>query len=136
MPVRDDGTLMSDLVVTVDGTEMGASWVSESPETRRALAGALPVEGQAARWGDELYFDVPVDVALEPNARAEVEPGTVAYWPQGPALCLFWGPTPASSGSEPRAASPVNVVARLADTTPLSALPSGTDATVRVVERS
>jgi hypothetical protein len=68
-----------DLVVTVDGTEMGASWVSESPETRRALADALPVEGQAVRWGDELYFDVPVDVDLEANARAEVEPGTVAY---------------------------------------------------------
>jgi len=124
----------SDFTVVVDGTEMGASWVSESPETRRALADALPVEGQAARWGDELYFDVPVDVALEPNARAEVEPGTVAYWPQGSALCLFWGPTPASSGAEPRAASPVNVVARLDDTTPLSALPSGAGATVRVVE--
>lgn len=124
----------SDFVVTVDGTEIAASWVSESPETRRALADALPVEGRAARWGDELYFDVPVDVGLEPNARAEVEPGTVAYWPQGPALCLFWGPTPASTGSEPRAASPVNVVARLDDTAPLSALPDGAGATVRVVD--
>jgi len=124
----------SDFVVTVDGTEIAASWVSESPETRRALAEALPVEGRAARWGDELYFDVPVDVGLEPNARAEVEPGTVAYWPQGPALCLFWGPTPASTGSEPRAASPVNVVARLDDTAPLSALPDGAGATVRVVD--
>ncbi|MFB6256639.1 MAG: cyclophilin-like fold protein [Haloplanus sp.] len=123
-----------DFTVVVDGMEMDASWVSESPETRRALADVLPVEGQAARWGDELYVDVPVDVALEPNARAEVEPGTVAYWPKGPALCLFWGPTPASSGSEPRAASPVNVVARLDDPSPLSALPSGAGATVRVAE--
>jgi len=136
MTVRDDGTPMSesDFVVVVDGTEIDASWVSESPETRRALADALPVEGRAARWGDELYFDVPVDVDLEPNARAEVEPGTVAYWPQGNALCLFWGPTPASTGSEPRAASPVNVVARLDDITPLSDLPGGAGATVRFVE--
>jgi hypothetical protein len=136
MPVGDDGTAMSesDFVVTVDGTEIDASWVSESPETRRALADALPVEGRAARWGDELYFDVPVDVDLEPNARAEVEPGTIAYWPQGPALCLFWGPTPASTGSEPRAASPVNVVARLDDITPLSRLPDGAGAMVRVVD--
>ena len=123
-----------DFVVTVDGTEMDASWVDESPETRRALADALPMDGRAARWGDELYFDVPVDVDLEPNARAEVEPGTIAYWPQGPALCLFWGPTPASTGSEPRAASPVNVVARLDDIAPLSGLSAGAGATVRVVD--
>lgn len=125
----------SDFVVTVDGTEIGASWVSESPETRLALADALPLEGRAARWGDELYFDVPVEVDAEANARAEVEPGTIAYWPQGPALCLFWGPTPASTGPEPRAASPVNVVARLDDIAPLSDLPDGAGATVRVTDR-
>lgn len=124
-----------DFAVTVDGTEIGASWVSESPETRRALAEAFPLEGRAARWGDELYFDVPVEVGAETSARAEVEPGTVAYWPQGPALCLFWGPTPASTGSAPRAASPVNVVGRLNDAVPLSDLPEGAGATVRVARR-
>jgi hypothetical protein len=124
----------SDLVVTVDGTEIEASWASESPETRRALADTLPVEGRAARWGDELYFDVPVNVDLEANARAEVEPGTIAYWPQGPAVCLFWGTTPASTGTEPRAASPVNVVAHLDDIVPLSRLPDGAGATIRIVD--
>jgi hypothetical protein len=124
----------SDLVVTIDGTEIGAAWVEESPKTRQALADALPVEGSATRWGDELYFHVPVEVGSEPNARAAVEPGTIAYWPQGPALCLFWGPTPASSGSEPRAASPVNVVARLDDIAPLSTLQSGVGSTVRVTK--
>jgi len=136
MPVRADRTSMSepDLVVRVDGTELGASWASESPETRRMLADALPVEGRAVRWGDELYFDVPVTADLEPNARAEVEPGTIAYWPQGPAVCLFWGPTPASTDTEPRAASPVNVVAHLDDITPLSHLPDGAGATIRIVD--
>jgi len=124
-----------DFVVTVDGTDIGAAWLDESPETRRAIADALPIGGSATRWGDELYFGIPVDVPAEPNARAEVEPGTVAYWPQGSMLCLFWGPTPASTGSEPRAASPVNVVARLEDVAPLSGLPDGAGATVRVVDR-
>ncbi len=124
----------SDVVVTIGETEITASWADESSKTRRALADALPVEGRAARWGDELYFDVPVSVDLEPNARAEVEPGTIAYWPQGPALCLFWGPTPASTDAQPRAASPVNVVARLDHTAPLSDLPAGTGAMVRVVD--
>jgi hypothetical protein len=123
---------MSEFVVTVDGTEMDATWLDESPETRRAIADALPIDGQATRWGDELYFRIPVDVDAEPTARAEVEPGTIAYWPSGNALCLFWGPTPASAGTEPRAASPVNVVARIDDPSPLSDLPDGAGATVRV----
>jgi len=127
--------MSADFVVTVDGTDIGATWLDESPETRSAIAEALPIEGEATRWGDELYFRIPVDVAAEPHARAEVEPGTIAYWPQGNALCLFWGPTPASTGSEPRAASPVNVVARLDDIAPLSGLPDGAGATVRIVDR-
>ncbi|MFC7132870.1 MULTISPECIES: cyclophilin-like fold protein [Salinibaculum] len=120
---------MTDLTVTVDGHELAASWTDENPETRDAIADALPVEGDAARWGDELYFSIPVDVPPE-NAQEEVPVGAVAYWPQGDALCLFWGPTPASQGEEPRAAGPVSVVARLDDVTPLADLDGG--ATVRV----
>ena len=95
----------------VDGTELSAEWSDESPETRAAIEEALPIEGEATRWGEELYFSTGIDVAAE-SARAEIEPGALAYWPQGNAVCLFWGPTPASTGEEPRAASPVNVFAR------------------------
>lgn len=118
-----------DLAIDVDGRELAADWTDDAPETRAAIADALPVSGDAARWGDELYFEIPVDVPAE-NARAEVPVGAVAYWPQGNALCLFWGPTPASSGSEPRAASPVSVVAEIGDVSSLSDLEGG--ATVRV----
>jgi hypothetical protein len=38
--------------------------------------------------------------------------GDLAYWPPGRAVCIFWGPTPASEGSEPQTASPVNVFGR------------------------
>ena len=41
------------------------------------------------------------------------------------ALCLFWGPTPASRGDEPRAAAPVAVVAKLEDVAPLANLEIG-----------
>ncbi|SDZ82885.1 hypothetical protein SAMN04488065_0619 [Haloplanus vescus] len=124
----------ADLVVTVDDMEMDTTWLDESPTTREAIADALPLSGTATRWGDELYFRTPVDVDAEPTARAEVEPGTLAYWPQGNALCLFWGPTPASSGTEPRAASPVNVVARVDDPSPLSRLADGAGTTMRVTD--
>mgnify|MGYP000368423205 CR=1 FL=1 len=120
---------MADLRITVDGVALEADWTGESPETREALDAALPVSGDAARWGEELYFTVPVDVAAE-DAREAVPIGAVAYWPRGNALCLFWGPTPASRGEEPRAASPVNVVAQVSDTTGLSSIDGG--ASVRV----
>ncbi|WP_318569090.1 cyclophilin-like family protein [Salinigranum marinum] len=104
--------------------ELTADWTDDAPRTSAALAEALPVAGDAARWGDELYFSVPVDVGPE-NARAVVDVGAVAYWPAGSKLCLFWGPTPASEGEEPRAAAPVNVVAHVRDVSALTAVDGG-----------
>lgn len=115
---------MSDLRLRVDGVELTADWTGDNPDTRAAIQDALPLSGEAARWGDELYFETPVDVAAE-DARLEVPVGAVAYWPRGNALCLFWGPTPASEGGEPRAASPVNVVAVVDDVGPLQAVDGG-----------
>lgn len=110
---------MAGLTVTIAGHELHAEWTGDNPATRDALTDALPLEGDATRWGDELYVRTAIDVPLE-DAQTEVPIGAIAYWPQGNAICLFWGPTPASLGDEPRAASPVNVVAHLTDTTPLS----------------
>lgn len=102
---------MSDLRVVVDAETLPAEWVDESPKTRAAIERALPIGGAATRWGEELYVRSDVDIGAE-SPRAELEAGELAYWPQGNAICLFWGPTPASVGDEPRAASPVNVFAR------------------------
>lgn len=122
-----------DLRIRVGDHELTAEWVDDAPNTRTALENALPVEGEATRWGDELYFEVPVDVPAE-NASAEVPVGAIAYWPQGNALCLFWGPTPASVGSEPRAASPVNVVAVIDDVTPLRSFSGGATVAVESID--
>jgi len=116
---------MSDLRIFVDGQELTASWSDKNEATRDAIADALPLEGEATRWGDELYFDTDVDVPPE-ETQTEVPVGAVAYWPQGNALCLFWGETPASHGNEPRAAAPVTVVAQIADTEPLHQVTGGT----------
>jgi hypothetical protein len=115
---------MSELTVVVDGREFAASWTNENPKTRSAIADALPLEGRASRWGDELYFSSDVEAQIE-DARETVEEGTLAYWPQGQAICLFWGPTPASTDERPRAASPVNVFARVADPSALDDVDGG-----------
>ncbi len=73
----------------------------------------LPLEGRANAWGDEIYFEVPVVMDQESDARAEVEVGELGYWPVGRAFCIFFGPTPVSTDERPRAYSPVNVIGRV-----------------------
>lgn len=80
----------------------------KNPETAKAILAELPLKSEARRWGDEVYFRVPLELGAE-NAQEDVEVGDLAYWPQGPAFCIFFGPTPASEGDQPRAASGVNV---------------------------
>jgi hypothetical protein len=74
---------------------------------------ALPIEGNANRWGDEIYFSIPVKIGVDIGARENVDIGELGYWPQGNAFCIFFGPTPVSSGNQPRAYSPVNILGRL-----------------------
>ncbi|GHC71681.1 cyclophilin-like fold protein [Streptomyces violaceochromogenes] len=81
--------------------------------TSQALAKALPLVSTARTWGKEVYFDTGVSVSRETGAREVVEPGTVAFWTDGGALALPYGPTPISQGDECRLASPCNVLGRL-----------------------
>lgn len=85
----------------------------EDTPTGRALLAVLPFTARARTWGDEVYFDTPVHVPLEADARQVVEPGTVCFWVDGDALALPFGPTPISRGDECRLASRCNVLGRL-----------------------
>ncbi|MFF0201012.1 cyclophilin-like fold protein [Streptomyces sp. NPDC005017] len=77
------------------------------------LAKALPLVCTAATWGEEVYSDTGVSVSRETGARQVVDPGTVAFWTDGGALALPYGPTPISQGEKCRLASPCNVLGRL-----------------------
>ncbi len=91
--------------------EVESEW--NDSETSRKLLEALPIESTGNYWGGEFYFKVPVKVPQARDAKEVVDPGTVAYWPAGHCLCIFWGATPASHGEECRAASKVNIVGRV-----------------------
>lgn len=84
----------------------------ENPGTVEAIWNALPVKGSVNRWGDEIYFSLPVKIKHE-QAKTEMEVGSIAYAPRISALCIFFGPTPASEHAEPRAYSPVNAFAKI-----------------------
>ena len=63
-----------------------------SPRTVDAILKKLPMEGRAALWKQEIYFEIPV-AAGEEKAKTAVKKGDLAYWPMGKALCIFYGET-------------------------------------------
>jgi hypothetical protein len=99
--------------------------------TAAAVAAALPVTSSVLTWGEEVYFEIPVDIAREKGARAVVTPGEIAYWPDGHCIAIGFGRTPISQGNETRLASPCNVFAKaIGDVKALSQVKAGTRVTV------
>tara|TARA_B100000315_G_C14513941_1_gene558323 strand:- start:897 stop:1265 length:369 start_codon:yes stop_codon:yes gene_type:complete len=80
-------------------------------QTAKDIIAGLPVESTISTWGDEIYFDIGFKASAE-GARMELAVGDAAYWPQGKCLCIFFGPTPASTSQRPTPASPVVIVGK------------------------
>jgi hypothetical protein len=120
----------TDIVILTENIRLEGK-LNDTP-TAQALAAALPIEGQAQRWGDEIYFPVPQVVQeLDDTAATVVQVGDIGYWPPSRALCLFFGLTPSSLPGQIRPASAVNLVGRLeGDPCCLAGVPE--DAMVRV----
>ena len=75
-----------------------------APRTVDAITKTLPIEGRMALWKEEVYFEIPIKMGDE-KAKPKVEKGTIAYWPMGNALCIFYG--------ESQPYSPVNILGKV-----------------------
>jgi hypothetical protein len=98
---------MEKIIIEIENLAVPAQ-LKDTPTALKILQ-LLPIEGRANVWGQEIYFDIPLQAELEPDAREEVQVGDLGYWHAGPAFCIFFGPTPVSRSDRPRAYSPVNV---------------------------
>ena len=106
---------------------------SASPQTVNALLEHLPFTVGINLWGEEIYTDEsPINVVAE-NAKPLVDLFDVAYWPNGIAICLFFGPTPIGKKGEIKPYSPVNVIGKILNTDKkiLSKIKDGTSVTFR-----
>jgi hypothetical protein len=81
--------------------------------TSQKIIKALPIKSGFNRWGDEIYFAIPVDSSLDETAQEEVAIGDLGYWPTGKAFCIFFGPTPMSSPDKIVPASAVNIIGHI-----------------------
>ena len=116
---------MAERRITITAGDIQVTAILNQSATADLVWSALPIEAPASTWGDEIYFRTAVQ-ALEEDAQEVVGMGDVGYWPPGQALCLFFGPTPASVGEEIRPASPVNVLGGIeGDPTVLKKVRSG-----------
>ncbi|MHC4482272.1 MAG: cyclophilin-like fold protein [Planctomycetota bacterium] len=116
--------------ITAGNVQLEAE-LNDSP-TAKSIAEALPIKAKGNRWGEEIYFAIPVEAGLEEDARDVLEAGELGYWPTGRAFCIFFGPTPASQGDEIRAASAVNIIGKVKGD--LSALPGVPDGAEVLIE--
>ncbi len=122
---------MPEIVIKSGGIEIVCR--TRPTRTAQAILDALPLRGDAMTWGDEVYFATGLDLAAEDDARALVDPGEIAFWPEGKAVAIGFGPTPISAPGEVRLAAPCNIWADAkGDVTGLTDVRAGDDI---VIER-
>lgn len=99
--------------------------------TARRIQQALPIYTRAQTWGEEVYFSVNLTSPEEPGAKDVMQLGEIAYWPDGKAIAIGYGRTPASRGDEIRLVSRCNVWARaLDDVRQMASVRDGDDITL------
>ncbi len=103
---------MAERRIRIRAGSVSADAVLNDTVAAGAIWDALPLAVAGQTWGDEIYFSIPVKAKTE-FPRETVDMGDLGYWPPGPAFCIFFGPTPASRGTEIRPASAVTVFGRI-----------------------
>lgn len=95
-----------------------------NPETAKEVYDALPIEGNANIYFEEIYFNIPVGLEYE-NPSGKSKCGDISYWPPGNAFCVFYG------DSQP--ASDVNHIGEI--TGNLEIIKKATDGDIIIIKR-
>ena len=77
--------------------------------TAKEILKHVPFTSSVNTWGNEVYFDTPISVSKETDAKDIVEAGELAFWVEGSCIAIGFGPTPISQGNEIRLAAQTNI---------------------------
>ena len=123
---------MSVVVINVDEVIIRVQTL-DTPTAKSVMA-ACPIKSNVSIWGEEVYFSTPVSVPREVSSKSIVEKGEIAYWPEGEAIAIGFGPTPISREGEIRLASPCNIWGyALDDVGALAAVVNGARVVVQLI---
>lgn len=104
---------MKQIIISIGNIRLNAQLFKT--QCAQAIAEKLPIEAVPEEWGDEFYFEIPVQFSLDETSTTNVKIGDIGYWPPGRAIAIFFGPTPLSKGADPVPASEVNIVGKITD---------------------
>ena len=94
------GVVVRDILIRIGEVAIRARLLETA--TADTIWKALPIYARAQTWGQEVYFSAPLSAAREDNARDVVVAGEIAFWPDGDAIAIGFGPTPISQNGEIR----------------------------------
>jgi len=101
---------MDKIKIRIDGLEIEAKL--HKTDLARKIWDIMPIEQSITRWGDEIYFQIPLEYDIK-KQTIDVEIGDLCYWPHGQCFCIFYGPTPLSNSEKPVPADSVEVFGRI-----------------------
>ena len=82
-----------------------------STKTAIAIKNILPFKSIVKTWGEEIYFEIPIEESLdlENDAKDIINIGEIAYWIEGKCIAIGYGKTPISKGNEIKLAARTNI---------------------------
>ena len=98
---------MNNILITIGPVKIEVELLNTP--TADAIIQSLPFASKAQTWGDEVYFETPVQTILETDAKDVIEAGELAFWVEGSCIAIGFGPTPISEGNEIRLAARSNI---------------------------
>lgn len=93
MNICEEGGYLKYIEIEISGQDKAIAEIDDrNPTIAAEFYRSLPVNAKANLWGEEVYFELPLELEDE-NPSPEAKSGDISYWSPGSAFCIFFGRT-------------------------------------------